>query len=97
MAKPLGARNKIGAQVKENIIAVFTRLGGTAAMAEWAKENLTEFYRLYGRLIPSEVIGEFTIRDATELSDAELAAIATGGRIGTSSAPTSEPGPGEFH
>lgn len=97
MARPLGARNKIGAMVKENIVAVFTRLGGTAAMAEWAKENLTEFYRLYGRLIPSEVIGEFTIRDATELSDSELAAIATGGRIGTSSAPTSSEESGELH
>lgn len=97
MARPLGAKNRVGAQVKENIVAVFTRLGGTHAMAEWAKENLTEFYRLYGRLIPSEVIGEFTIRDATELSDAELAAIATGGRTGVVSAPTGEPEPGEFH
>jgi hypothetical protein len=97
MARPLGAKNRLGAQVKENIVAVFTRLGGTAAMADWARENLTEFYKLYGRLIPSEVIGEFTIRDATELSDAELASIATGGRIGTSSAPTGGEEPGELH
>jgi hypothetical protein len=26
----------------------------TAMMAEWAKENRTEFYRLYARLIPVE-------------------------------------------
>jgi len=38
----------------ENIVAVFTRLGGTATMAEWARRNQTEFYRLYARLIPSE-------------------------------------------
>src|ERR1039458_6257615 len=52
--RPPGSKNKVGRTAKENIVAVFTRLGGTAAMAEWARENLTEFYRLYGRLIPLE-------------------------------------------
>lgn len=49
-----GSKNKLGATAKENIIAVFTRLGGTSEMAKWAKENPTEFYKLYGRLIPVE-------------------------------------------
>jgi hypothetical protein len=49
-----GSKNLVGATAKENILAVFTRLGGTAAMAEWAGENRTEFYRLYARLIPTE-------------------------------------------
>ena len=52
MPRPKGARNKVGVQVKENILAVFTRLGGTAAMAAWEERNKTEFYRLYARLIP---------------------------------------------
>lgn len=39
---------------KENIAAVFTRLGGTAQMAKWAQENQTEFYKLYARLVPVE-------------------------------------------
>jgi hypothetical protein len=97
MAKPFGAKNKIGAQVKENVIAVFNRLGGTHTMAEWARENLTEFYKLYARLIPTEVIGEFSIRDAADLSDSELVSIATGGSTGAASAKTGEPQPGEFH
>ena len=42
---------------KDNIAAVFTRLGGTAAMARWAKKNQSEFYRLYARLIPHEHTG----------------------------------------
>lgn len=42
---------------KENIAAVFVRLGGTAEMARWAKDNQTEFYRLYARLVPHEVTG----------------------------------------
>ena len=92
-----GIPNRIGSQVKENVVAVFTRLGGTAGMAQWAKENLTEFYRLYARLIPSEMTATIDIRDATELSRSELLLIAAG-----SSQRASEAGNGagelpEFH
>jgi len=52
----------------ENIVAVFTRLGGTATMAEWARRNQTEFYRLYARLIPSESTTEINLRDVRDLS-----------------------------
>jgi len=52
--RPKGSRNKVTATAKENIVAVFTRLGSTAAMARWAKNNETEFYKLYARLIPVE-------------------------------------------
>lgn len=76
MARPKGAPNRLGAQVKENVIAVFNRLEGTAGMAKWAQENMTEFYRIYARLIPTESISEVTFRDATELSESELLAIA---------------------
>lgn len=59
--RPLGAKNKISGAAKENIAAVFVRLGGTAEMARWAKENQTEFYRLYARLIPVEHAGDITL------------------------------------
>lgn len=49
-----GRPNLTTATAKENIIAVFNRLEGTAGMAKWAADNPTEFYRLYGRLIPAE-------------------------------------------
>ena len=75
MPRPRGVLNKVGAQVKENIVAVFTRLGGTAAMAGWARENQTEFYRLYARLIPSESTTEITQRDVRDLSTEELLAM----------------------
>jgi hypothetical protein len=55
--RPKGARNKISGSAKENITAVFTRLGSTAAMAEWAEANQTEFYKIYARLLPTEVEG----------------------------------------
>lgn len=58
MARPLGAKNKIPQAAKENIAAVFVRLGGTAAMAKWANENQTEFYKIYARLLPVEGPGD---------------------------------------
>ena len=52
-----GAPNKLGRGAKLAIETVFTKLGGPDAMAKWAKENQTEFYRLYARLLPHEVTG----------------------------------------
>ena len=52
MARPKGCLNKVTADAKDNVMAVFNRLGGTAAMAKWAEKNQTEFYKLYARLIP---------------------------------------------
>ena len=54
MARTAGAKNKVPQAAKENIQAVFVRLGGTAAMAKWAAANETEFYRIYARLLPVE-------------------------------------------
>jgi len=49
-----GTPNKLSGIAKENVIAVFNRLDGTAGMAEWASENKTEFYRIYARLLPTD-------------------------------------------
>jgi hypothetical protein len=57
MGRPKGAKNKVSGTAKENINAVFTRLGSTAAMAEWARDNQTEFYKIYARLLPTELEG----------------------------------------
>jgi hypothetical protein len=80
MPRPRGVPNKIGAQAKENIVAVFTRLGGTAGMADWARDNQTEFYRLYARLIPSESTSEISVREAKDFSTEELLAIVHAGQ-----------------
>jgi len=50
-----GSQNKVTSTVKDNMLAVFNRVGGTPKMAEWAEANLTEFYKLYARLIPTDV------------------------------------------
>ena len=49
-----GTPNKITASVRDNTINVFDQIGGVAAMATWARRNRTEFYRLYGKLVPSD-------------------------------------------
>lgn len=53
--RPKGVPNKVSGNAKENIQAVFLRLGGTSRMAEWAEGNLNEFYKIYARLIPADV------------------------------------------
>lgn len=71
MARKAGSKNQFGATAKENMIAVFTRLGGTSTMADWAKDNLTEFYKLYARLVPTEVSGAVR-HDVTVAHDTAL-------------------------
>lgn len=69
--RPPGSPNKVSAQAKENIIAVFTRIGGTAGMAKWAEKNRTDFYRIYAKLLPVELSSDadapitVVFRDAT--------------------------------
>lgn len=53
--RPKGARNKTNSLARENVIAVFNKVGGVEGMAAWALEHKTDFYKIYGRLIPVEV------------------------------------------
>jgi hypothetical protein len=62
VASRKGIPNKATATAKENIIAVFNRLEGTAGMAEWARANKTDFYRLYARLIPQQIDMDVTVK-----------------------------------
>lgn len=76
--RPKGSVNKISRLVKENILAVFDGIGGTQAMINWARRNKTEFYKLYARLVPTQVVTTVDIRDASEFTDSELARIIAG-------------------
>lgn len=50
-----GTPNKITAQFKDAVRIVYEDIGGNAALAAWARENPTEFYKIAARLIPTEV------------------------------------------
>ncbi len=53
-----GTRNKVTAGAKANIMRVFEEIGGVGNFARWAKENETEFYRHYAKLVPLELSGD---------------------------------------
>lgn len=52
-----GVPNKLTSSVKQSIQAVYEARGGDDALMNWAEDNRTEFYRLWGRLLPTEVSG----------------------------------------
>lgn len=58
-----GTPNKLSSDAKEHIHAVFVRLGGVTAMAKWAQENQSDFYRIYSKLLPIDaaVTGNVTL------------------------------------
>lgn len=60
MARPKGSLNKRSILAKEAFQKAFDDLGGTDTLATWAKANLGEFYKIYGRLIPNDVNANLT-------------------------------------
>lgn len=50
-----GSKNKFTRSAKEAFQIAFDTMGGGKALAAWAKENQTEFYKLYARLIPVDI------------------------------------------
>ena len=62
--KPKGANNKLTKSVKEAFEVAFNELQGdkNANLANWAKENTTEFYKLAAKLIPTSVNADLTTK-----------------------------------
>jgi hypothetical protein len=50
-----GVPNKATASVKAAIIEAFEKRGGVPALVSWAASDPTEFYKLWGRIAPTEV------------------------------------------
>jgi hypothetical protein len=50
-----GTPNKSGVEVKAALEQAFTTIGGHAALARWARNNPTEFYRLWAKLLPRDI------------------------------------------
>lgn len=50
-----GTRNHITSGIKAALIEVFRRLGGIDGFAKWAKENESEFYKIWAKMLPAEV------------------------------------------
>lgn len=97
MARPKGSKNKTGAEVKAQILACYERLGGLESFTNWARDNPSEFYAKYASLAPREIDAVVTYHDETDLSDAELASIATGRGDGAAETPDSTPVESSVH
>jgi hypothetical protein len=50
-----GTPNKVGVEVKAALERAFKDIGGHAALARWARNNQTEFYKLWTKLLPKDI------------------------------------------
>lgn len=55
MPRPIGSLNESTLKAKEAFNLAFNKLGGVDELVTWAKKNPTDFYKIYGRLIPTDV------------------------------------------
>lgn len=49
-----GVPNKLTADAREAMQQAFAGVGGVKTLIQWGNENLTEFFKLWGRTIPAE-------------------------------------------
>ena len=70
-----GSINKTTASVKEALREAFDLLGGVESLIKWGKQNQTEFYKLWGRMLPQEIelaakMGAVQVQIVEEIVDA---------------------------
>jgi hypothetical protein len=52
--RPKGSQNTFNRNVKDAILDAYEKLGGLDGFVNWAVDNQTEYYRMFGRLAPIE-------------------------------------------
>lgn len=50
-----GTPNKLTQSAREAFALAFDQVGGVQGLTEWARENRTEFYKLFSKTIPLDV------------------------------------------
>ena len=56
--RPMGSKNKVPANLRDDLITVYEKLGGIQGMVEWAKAkegNRALFYRILASTLPRQV------------------------------------------
>ena len=53
--RPKGVPNKFTMNAKEAFQHAFDTIGGADALAKWAELNKTDFFKIYSKLIPTDV------------------------------------------
>jgi len=56
-----GIPNKSTVAVKQALQEAFHGIGGVPALTEWARENQGEFYKLYAKLLPTELKADVNV------------------------------------
>lgn len=79
--RPKGVPNKSTAAVKGALTEAFEKLGGVEALVAWGTGNPTDFYKLWAKMMPTEVTGADGGPIQTEALDA-LAALPKAKRDG---------------
>ncbi len=55
--------NKMTSTVKEALVQAFEERGGVGALLAWSADNPTEFYKLWGRMLPQEVNADVNLNN----------------------------------
>jgi hypothetical protein len=74
--RKVGTPNRTTIFAKKAFEAAFDGIGGVPALILWAKTNRTEFFKLYGKLIPTDMKITRVINAIDDLTEEELAALA---------------------
>lgn len=61
MGRKPGVPNKTTAAVKEALQLAFEGTGGVPALIEWVEGNRTEFYKLWIKMLPTEIAGKLAV------------------------------------
>jgi len=70
--RPPGSLNKSTRNVKAALERAFERMGGVRALVAWGRENPTEFYKLWAKLLPRDL--HVTMADESAQLGAEVRA-----------------------
>ena len=54
-----GTPNKTTASVKEALEEAFEKNGGVESLCGWAKEQPSEFYKIWAKMLPTEIKTDF--------------------------------------
>lgn len=52
--KVKGSKHKVSEEVRQTILRAYVAIGGDKALAKWAQETPTEFFKIYSKLLPIE-------------------------------------------
>ena len=84
--RPMGSLNKVPANLRDDLITVYEKLGGIQGMVEWAKAkegNRALFYRILASTLPRQVAVSARLEHdygLNKLSDDELMEIIEGAK-----------------